>query len=322
MVKRGAPVGVWAFVGEWLLVREARDACIAQTLAQHGLSADAVQHFDARQHSAGAVLASANTLSLFEPHQVVVVRAVDAWNAAEQERLVAYLAAPAPSATLILDAVKLDGRGKLVKALKTHQALELLEAPKGAMLKRWIDQRAESRGLKLRPDVSTFLLHTLGQELAELDDALERLRLCYGAGAKVDRTMVAPLLPESAAGETVWLLVDALARQDKPGLLRAGGALLASREAPLKLLAMLLRQVAQLQTLKHALASGESPQDAARSAGIPPFKVSEQVQAAGRVTPRQLAHWITVLADMDQALKRSKRPDYLVFEAGLLALSA
>ena len=40
------------------------------------------------------------------------------------------------------------------------------------------------------------------------------------------------------------------------------------------------------------------------------------------VTWRQLAHWITVLAEMDQALKRSKRPDYLVFEAGLLALSA
>jgi DNA polymerase III delta subunit len=72
--------------------------------------------------------------------------------------------------------------------------------------------------------------------------------------------------------------------------------------------------------MKDALESGNSPQEATRLAGAPPFKARDLSESAKRFTSQDLRRAFRVLAETDQALKGSKRDPELLLEASVLAL--
>lgn len=316
------PTYLW--VGDWLLVRKAREAIEQAVIAEHGLDAASTVRFDAQKHSAAEVVAEANTLPFFETHRLIRVRQVELWGAEDQARLATYLAEPNATSTLLLTAAKIDGRGKIAKAAKAAGILEELAVPKGAGLRSYVQQQAEALDLRLDGKAVALMVDAFGADPAAILDALERLSL-YMASETERRVNVARLgevLPESRAGETVWKLIDALALRDRKAVLRASSHLLAEREPPLRLVALLLRQIEQLAAVHAALQSQDDLAAAARRAGVPPFKVRDLSHAARGLSAGWLRRAVRVLAELDLQLKRSRRPPELTFEAGLLRLLA
>ena len=116
-------------------------------------------------------------------------------------------------------------------------------------------------------------------------------------------------------------MVDALGNRDQRTVLRAASSLLGDREPPLRILAMVSRQLRMIGRMHEGLAQGMAPQEAAVAAGAPPFKARDLAQAAKRFGRVQLASAFRVLSEADQALKGDKRQPELVLEAALLELT-
>jgi DNA polymerase-3 subunit delta len=117
-------------------------------------------------------------------------------------------------------------------------------------------------------------------------------------------------------------LVDAIGLRDRRKGIAAAQSLLDDREPPLRLLAMVARQLRIVARMREALSEGLRPQEAAKRAGAPTFKASDLTESARRFTAESLGRAFAVIAETDRALKGSKRPADTIFQEAVLELCA
>jgi DNA polymerase III subunit delta len=264
-------------------------------------------------------VAAARTLPMLAARRFVLVRNLDAAAPAELDVLAEYLRAPSPDSCLVLVGEKLDGRAKLAKQARELGACFEAEPPRLYEMPRIALREAELRGHALSEQGAQALADALGPDLAALDDALERLSLFVGAGQPIDERAVETCVAHVRT-ESVWSLVDAVGERNARQALAAAASLLTDREPPLRILALVARQLRILAKLRAELASGLKPQEATQRAGAPPFKARELCAMAKRFDDAQLARAFRVIAETDVALKGSKVPGARVLEGAVLAL--
>ncbi|MDB4972822.1 MAG: polymerase delta subunit [Myxococcaceae bacterium] len=275
--------------------------------------------FQGASVSAQALINAARTLPMFASSRFLLVRGAEAIAASEIDALCAYMRKPSPEACLVLLSEKLDGRSKLAKT-----AIELgiwFEAvpPRPADLPQMAQGEARARGHALSFDAAQALVDAVGTDLSALDDALERLSLFVGDGQAIDLDAVERSVTHARTA-SVWALVDAVGARNGKVALSTAASLLSNREEPLRILALIARQLRTLARMRSALKSGLKEAEAAQKAGAPPFKARELAQLAKRFGDVQLSRAFQTIAEADLQLKGSKVPGPRVLERALMEL--
>jgi len=305
--------------GERFFVDRALSVLRAAVLGEgaSGFNEDA---FEGKGGSAARILDAARTLPMLASQRLVLVRGADALAAGELDKLSEYMERPYDSCCLVLVADALDGRTRMAK--RAAKAGYLVEASpiKLGELRGFVQDEAKRRKARIEPAAIAALIDAVGNDLPALDDALERLGLYAGEGGTIDVAAIETCVARVRV-ESIWALVDAVGLRDRKTALRAAASLLADREPPLRILAMLARQLRMVGRMQSALIAGAPPPEAARLAGAPPFKARDLATAARRFAPRLLARAFAVLAEADLALKGSRRPPEVVLEGAILDLT-
>ncbi len=271
--------------------------------------------------SAQRLIGAARTLPMMANARFVLARDVDQAPPAELDTLAAYVPAAVDSTCVVLTATKLDKRSKLFKAAQKAGVAYEAQALKGPALRRFASDEAKRRGHTLTPRAADALVEAIGEDLAAIDDATERLSLYVGQGQKIDVDAVEACVTRIAT-DSIWALVDAVGLRDTGKALHAAGSLLGDREPPLRILAMVARQLRIVARMREALAGGLDDRDAAMAAGAPPFKARELKESARRFTARDLSNAFATLASADLALKGSRVPPERVLEEAIMSLCA
>ena len=277
--------------------------------------------FDGKGTQAASVIAAANTVAMMAEHRFVLVRSADSMDAKELSELATYLKAPNPSACVVLTATKLDGRSSLVKTAKKIGCLVDAKSLRGRGLNDFVQQECKRREHAINTGAVSAIVDSIGENLAMLEDAIERLSLFAGPGQRIDETMVEQCVSR-VRSDSIWALVDSIGAKDQKRAMQAASSLLADREPPLRLLAMVARQLRMIARMRESLAKGMPADEAARSAGAPPFKANDLSRAARQFNAQSLANAFDLISTTDRALKGSKRPHSAVFQQAVLQLSA
>ena len=319
--REGKPRPVYVLVGtETFLIERAIAVLRHATVGEGGIPGfnDDVFH-GAKSLEGNTVLAAAQTLPMMSDKRFILLRRVDACSADRVVPLLGYLAEPNPSTVLVMTAEKILGNTKLGRAIKKHKVRVDAQPLKGAELRTFATDEAKGRGHTLEPRAAAALLDCLGDDLSAIDDALERLSLYVGAGQRIDLDAVEACVMRVRA-DTIWALVDAVSTRDAKTASAAATSMLADREPPLRILAMVARQIRMVAKMRDALARGASSRDAASEAGVPPFKAAAMTEAARRFSLKELSRAFDVLAETDRMLKGSKVPDDVALQQAVLAL--
>jgi DNA polymerase III subunit delta len=304
--------------------------------------------FVAGEVDARVVLAAARTLPMFGPRRLVIVRDLERWegkgdddaageghasggNGSETkgseakgivhkplDQLAEYAAAPSDRTTLLLLADKLDNRRRLVNLARKEGFLVVCASLARGVLPGWIRDRAREQGHAVSARAADLMAELVGSDLCGLADAIERVALFVGKGAELSEeailTCVANMQPA-----TVWDLVGAVGRRD-------GGAALAALERVFepgggpRLVGLLCWSTRQLIRFASARRAGLSADEAARQAGVPPFKVRELSDQLRQLPLERAERWLETLAQVDLDVKGgSKLPQKAVLETALLA---
>ena len=312
---------VYVLVGaERLLIERAIDA-VRTAVDRMGAPGFNIEIFEGKGLDAGPIISAARTLPMMADLRLVLVRHVDAMTPTEQTRLAEYLDDPADTACVLLTAEKLDGRAKLVKSAKKKGFLVDAKPLRGRELREFIRAEASAREHHIAQQAVETLLDAVGDDLAAIDDAMERLSLFVGPGQRIDAEAVVQCVTRIRV-ESIWSLVDAIGLKDRRKGIAAAQSLLDDREPPLRLLAMVARQLRIVAKMREALSEGLRPQDAAKRAGAPPFKAGDLTESARRFTAESLGDAFAVIAETDRALKGSKRPVDAIFQEAVLELCA
>lgn len=291
----------------------------------------ALVRFDTAESALDAVIDEAETPPFLVPHKIILVRDSVLFATGKEstklehrpERLTAYLAQPLASTILvfIVPHEKLDERKKLVKAAKAADAVINFAPLQTEELLNWVIRRAEKQGRRMRPEAAEQLLRRAGTNMQKLSAELDKLVLFAGPDGQITADTVDALVP-AAVEQNVFRLTEALAALQTERVMALYHDLLRQREEPIKLLALLVRQIRNMLYVKELGEQGYTPQQMAGTLGLHPFAVKMTAEQAKKFSKSRLAALLSELADLDLAMKTGQVDKALGLELFLLRTAA
>ena len=279
-----------------------------------------VKSYDAADYRPEEVVSACNSYSLFGDGAFVLVRNLDAWNAAQKAVITSYLKDPSPETDLILLGSKLGAREKLLAAVKEVGEVHTFEQPTGKALTKWILGRARKQALELDEDVAEFLRDRCSGDKERLIHEMEKLAL-YVSDAPATREDVETLCPPDLQSN-IFAFVDSLAAGNRPWSLQLLEDLLSTGEPPLRILYMVRRQFQLVARTRALLQRGSPPRELAGELKVPPFVVRKLEEQSRRLGEEENARSLEVVLELERGLKGGEDlGDELQVELAVLKLS-
>jgi DNA polymerase III subunit delta len=279
-----------------------------------------VEAFDASETSPETLVSACNSFSLFGEGPFVVLKDLDAWNAAQKAVIVEYLRDPSPGSDLILLGKKLGARERLFSAVENSGEIHTFDQPKGKALVRWLVGHAKKMDLDLPEDVAEDLANRCSGDKMRLLQETEKLALYTG-----DRTAthddVAALCPPDVQSN-IFAFVDALAAGERDRALALLEDLIGTGEPPLRLTFMIRRQFQLVARARALLERGTPRKELSSRLKVPPFVARKLEEQARKLDEEDLERALARIQDLESGLKGgSNLSDDLQVEMTVLGLS-
>lgn len=243
----------------------------------------AAESFDAAETSPEAVVSACNSYDLFGEGKFVLLRNLDAWNAAQKAKILDYLQSPSPETDLVLLGKKLGAREKLLAAVKKSGEVHDFEQPTGKALVKWVMGNAKKQGLELPEEVAQNLTERCSGDKVRLVRETEKLSL-YVSEKPATLEDVEALCPPDLQSN-IFAFVDSLAAGRQGRSLELLEELLAAGEPPLRIMYMVRRQFLLIARATALLDKGIPQGEIAKDIKVPPFvvrKLEEQARKLGK----------------------------------------
>ena len=279
-----------------------------------------IEAFDASETSPETLVSACNSFSLFGEGPFVVLKNLDAWNAAQKAVIVDYLKDPSPGSDLILLGKKLGARERLLSAVKNSGEIHTFDQPTGKALVRWLVGHAKKMDLSLPEDVAEDLANRCSGDKMRLLQESEKLALYVG-----DRTPthddVAVLCPPDVQSN-IFAFVDSLAAGQRDRALALLEDLISTGEPPLRLTFMIRRQFQLVARARALIERGTPQKEIASQLKVPPFVARKLEEQGRKLDEKDLERALALIQDLEGGLKGgSHLSDELQVEVTVLTLS-
>lgn len=289
-----------------------------------------VMRFDTSESAMEDAVLEAESPPFFLSRKLILIRDNTVMSAGGKENvklehrpdvMLRYLESPLDTSVIVfaVQADKLDERRKLVKALKDRNALISFQELEGPELKRWMIKRAADQGRQLVDDAAELLLARVGVNMGQLAQEVDKLSLHAGEGGTIGVEQ-ADQLTAATVEEDVFVLVDAIALLRIDKALQLYRQLLIRREEPIKIAALIARQLRMMLQIKELEQHHYSPQQMAGQLGLHPYAVKLAAEKGRKFTTARLGKLLSSLADLDYNMKTGRIDKTLGLELYLLAL--
>jgi DNA polymerase-3 subunit delta len=257
---------------------------------------------DASEEGVEHIIDSAETVPLMSPRRLVIVREVDKLSRKEQAVLADYIESPNPATVLVMVTHfprpgeqrdsgrirKIEGSELFSKARGVGDTLKFTFGQRGKQqkLEGWIRDEFEKRGKSVSEEAQDLLLKTVGKQLRELEDAIERACL-YSGDTSIISAKGIEMVTVPTADKAVFDFVDAVSDRRRDLSLYLFNGLIRQGESPLRVFNMLLRHFRLMARVKTLSAERDYQQMSSRL-GVPPFLIGKCIQQSRKFSSERL----------------------------------
>lgn len=271
---------------------------------------------------ADAVITACDSVSMFSPEQVVVVRKGEALKADDVKSLAKWLS-HGPQCKLLMEFEKLDARGELYKALAKVGEIQKYEVPKQYKMAEWIAAAIPTHFNKaIDRDACQYLADALGTDTKLVSEEIEKVLLfapdCPKITLELVRTMIVPQR-EMVSYE----INDSFGMRDAKTYTRMLNEMLNNGVSAIQIVGSLYRYSVDLLNFSTLLSKGMQAKDAAAAIGKNDFifNVKGKAPQCARNWGRPLlCRVIRRLADLDYEIKSGLCSTRIAQELALASL--
>lgn len=287
--------------------------------------------YDSTETALDEIILEAESPSFFLEKKLIIVRDSSIMCAASKdskvehrpEALLKYMENPLQSSVIVFAvyADKLDERKKLVKQLKERRCVVHFPELDTNQLKQWLCKLASDQGRKLEMASAEFLIGRVGVSMQQLSQELNKLSLHASEQAEITIEMIKELT-STTVEEDVFALVDAIVMKKISEALSMYRQLLIRKEEPIKIVALIARQIRMMIQIKELEQHHYSPQQMASTLGVHPYSVKLTLEKAKFFDSKHLAKLLSSLADLDYAMKTGGIDKALGLELFILSMGS
>ena len=239
----------------------------------------------------------------------------------KEKALLDYFENPSSSSCLILVAdADPDKRKKVFRVIKKNgRVVEFTYLSKGD-LRQWLDRKAKTSGKTLEPRAAEALLNRAGPALQKLAMEWEKLDT-YTAGRDGIKLADVEQLVTPTEEDNIFAIMDAIGQRRIGEALRGVRELLAAKEPPPRLLAMITRQIRLLLQVTDLSARGYKEKEIIAKLKLHPFVYRKITAQKRNFTQSALIEAIRYLATLETDIKTGRREFYPALETFLLKIN-
>lgn len=265
------------------------------------------------------IISLAYTLPFMAERRVIAVKNSGFFKNACDE-LFDYLKAPSEDTVLIFEEESVDKRSRNFKAAASAGAAVEAKAPSEQELKGWIANVLARGGKKVTVSTAELIISRVGTDMAMLESELEKLISYTGAVDVVSAQDVRDICVKNPSN-SVFRMIDAMAMKKRNTAVAIYYDMLAQKENPYGILALIERHFRILLTVSELSEKKESQQVIASKAEIPPFTVSKYLAQAGKYGKEKIKAVLGDCAGADCDSKLGKISDSLAVELIIIKYS-
>lgn len=266
------------------------------------------------------VMDAAMTFPAFAEKRLVVVKDAQSLSTSDLEELLSYIENPMDTTCLVFSGEKIDSRRKFFKILKKNDALLELKPLSERQIPGFIRNRLDELNFSITGDALGLFVSFVGSSLLEVMTELEKLTLYAGSPRLLDVPDIRAVV-SSVRAENIFEIGNAVGRQSPGKALALGRHLIADGEAPLKILALLIRHYRQLWKARELQVEGRETSEIARGAGVPPFVVDGLIAQGRKYSRTDFRRAFRLFVEADLAMKSSGSQPEVVLENLLIQLA-
>lgn len=319
-IKSGKPGSLYLLYGEEAYLRRQYRDNLKKALVQEGDTMNC-SVYSGKDINANEVIDLAGTMPFFAERRVIIVEN-SGWFKSGNEQITALVKALPDTTCMIFVEEEVDKRGKLFKAVSANGYAALCEMQDEAMLKKWVMGLLKKEDKQITSDALNLLLDKTGTNMENIRREVEKL-VCYKyyeegiTAADVEELCIVQIQNQ------IFDMVEAVAQKKQKQALNLYYNLLALKEAPMKILALIARQFNMLLQVKEMKSKGYQESEIARQTGLNPYFLKKKyIPQAAQFKLPQLEAALRTCVEAEENVKTGRMPDVLSVELIIVSLSA
>ena len=276
--------------------------------------------YSGKDINASEVVDLAGTMPFFAERRVIIIEN-SGWLKSGNDQFLALVKAIPDTTYLILVEEETDKRSKLYKAVTANGYAALCEMQDEATLRKWVMGLLKKENKLITPEALTLLLDKTGTSMENIRREVEKL-VCY---KYYDEGITASDVEELCIVQIqnqIFDTVEAVAQKKQKQALKLYYNLLALKEAPMKILALIARQFNMLLQVKEMKSKGYHESDIAKQTGLNPYYLKKKyIPQAAQFKQAQLETALKACVEAEEAVKTGRMPDLLSVELIIVSLS-
>lgn len=262
----------------------------------------------------------AGTMPFFADRRVIIVEN-SGWFKSGNDQIAMLVKTLSDTTCMIFVEEEVDKRSKLFKAVTANGYAANCEMQDEAMLNKWIMGLLKKENKSITPDGLNLLLDRTGTNMENIRREVEKL-VCYKyyeegiTAADVEELCIVQIQNQ------IFDMVEAVAQKKQKQALNLYYNLLALKEAPMKILALIARQFHMLLQVKEMKSKGYQESDIARQTGLNPYFLKKKyIPQAAQFKQPQLEAALRTCVEAEENVKTGQMPDVLSVELIIVSLS-
>ena len=257
----------------------------------------------------GEIIDMAETMPFLAERRVILIEDSGLFKDGCPE-LAEYLKSPSETVLFIFVEQELDKRKDLYKAVSKLGFDMECEIQTEDTLYRWIRSKLSSEGKDISPRALGLLVERVGTDMSNISTEIEKL-VCYTLGrSQVTEEDIEAVCAHYLTSR-IFAMTDAISGRDQRTAIELYYDMLALKEPPAKILAMITRQFNIMYQVKEMDGRGVDKYTIASAAKIQPFFVQKYLNWARGYSFRELKDALEMCASQDEAVKTGKL-DYVI----------
>lgn len=302
-IKQGKFKQIYLLYGEERYLRRQYRELLQKALCGDGDSMN-THFYEGKDVPVGEIIDQSETLPFLAERRVIFISNSGMFKSGG-EKMAEYLVSPNETTFFVFTESEVDKRSKLFKTVQSKGHTAEFSKQDENTLKRWVAKVLAKDKKKITENTVQLLLTKTGTDMDNIQMELEKL-VCYCMDREVITDADVEAICTTRISNHIYDMIDAIADKQPRKALELYYDLLALKEEPLRILALIARQCNILLQAKELRSRGCDNRTMGEKLGIPTFAVGKYLRQASRFSTATLRQALQQCVEANEAVKNGR----------------
>lgn len=278
-----------------------------------------LSYYEGKDIDVQDVVDTSNTLPFFADKRLIVIENSGFLKNSSESIASAIKNAPESTCFIFVEN-EVDKRNKTYKALIENGYVCEMKKQTEDTLMTWAAKMFKDAGKKITRDNMAYFLAKTGNDMNNIKNEADKIIAYTGAADEITMEDI-DLICTVQTEEHVFAMIDAISEKNKDKVMRLYSDLVALKEPPMKILALLGRQFATLMAVKEMAQEGHPAQVVAEKLGIRSYYIGKYISQSKSFTLKQLRQAVEDCVEADYSIKSGLMTDTYAVELVIMKYS-